>query len=190
MARKTDGKSCDPQHFEAEVPSHSWDLDRLSAVARIEHAAILDEERSTTARYWRLGQVLHLARKQFAHGQWLRYLQELGIEKTRAVKAMRIFETFSTETQTTELTVAEAYDKRRRRPRAPSQQINVGERIQEDDKPCAAPAPSWSRFAASIVADIERLWDETRRDGDGLSGSKTCRRGVAATRNTTLRATR
>jgi hypothetical protein len=161
MPSDSDGESCDPQHLMEDVPSHTWDLDRLSAVARTEHAAILVEEESTTARYWRLGQVLHLARKQFAHGQWLRYLQELGIETTRAVKAMRIFESFSTEVQTKELTVAEAYDKRRRRPRTTSQRRTAGECVQENNTPNAASAPSWSRFAASIVAEVERRWDET-----------------------------
>jgi SOS response regulatory protein OraA/RecX len=136
---------------------------RLSAVARTEHAAILATEKSTTAGYSRLGQVLHLARKQFAHGQWLRYLHELEIEKTRAVKAMRIFESFSTEVQTKELTVAEAYDQRLRRPRPRPQRRNPdAERgTQEVDTPTAVVSSSWPRFAAAIVDEVERRWDET-----------------------------
>lgn len=156
-------ESCDPHQIAAEAPSHTWALDRLSAVARTEHAAILAAEKSTTAGYWRLGQVLHLARKQFAHGQWLRYLQELEIEKTRAVKAMRIFESFSTEAQTKELTVAAAYDQRRRRPRAAAQRRNADaeEGAQSVDTPTAVVSSSWPRFAAVIVDEVERRWDET-----------------------------
>lgn len=156
-------ESCDPQQFLAENPSHTWALDRLSAVARTEHAAILAAEKSTTARYWRLGQVLHLARKQFAHGQWLRYLQELEIEKTRAVKAMRIFESFSTEAQAQKLTVAAAYDQRRRRRRATPQRLNADaeEGAREIGTPTAVLSTSWPRFAAAIVDEVERLCDDT-----------------------------
>lgn len=181
-----DEESCDPQQFAAEAPSHTWPLDRLSAVARTEHAAILAAEKSTTAGYWRLGQVLHLARKQFAHGQWSRYLQELEIEKTRAVKAMRIFESFSTEAQTKKLTVAAAYYQRRRRPRATPQRRNADaeDGTQEVDTPTAVISSSWSQFAAAIVDQVERRWDETEfldaaETAAALAGVK---RAVAALR--------
>jgi len=160
MTEPADGaESCDPQLLAAAAPSHTWTLDQLTAVARAEHAALLAEERSTTARYWRLGQVLRLARKQFAHGQWTRYLQELCIEKTRAVKALRIFESFTTEAQTVPLTVAEAYAKRRRRPRTARKHV-AATQAPQPSAPAAGSLRSWSEFAATIVNEVERRFDE------------------------------
>lgn len=155
-----DAKSCDPQLLDIEAPSHAWPLKRLTAAVQEAHAAILAEERSTTSRYWQLGQLLHLARQQFAHGHWNCYLKELGIEKTRAVKAMRIFETFATAAQTQGLTVAEAYAKRKRRPRAAkSQRAHVTEAHEPSTLP-GETKRTWSQFAAAIVAEVDCQQDE------------------------------
>jgi len=160
MAEPTGGaESCDPQLLDAAAPSHTWTLEQLTAAASEEHAALLAEERSTTARYWRLGQVLRLARKQFAHGQWTRYLKELGIEKTRAVKALRIFESFTTEAQTAPLTVAGAYAKRRRRTRTARKHV-AAEQAQQPSAPAAGSLRTWPEFAATIVGEVERRLDE------------------------------
>lgn len=160
MTPPADGtESCDPQLLDAAAPSHTWTLDQLTAVAREEHAALLAEERSATARYWRLGQVLRLARKQFGHGQWTRYLKELGIDKTRAVKALRIFESFATEAQTAPLTVAEAYAKRRRRPHSARKQVTA-EQAPLPSAPAAGSLRTWPEFAATIVGEVERRLDE------------------------------
>ncbi len=157
--RPSDDEKCDSHHLDAAAPSHGWTLDQLTAAAREEWAAILTAEKTTTARYWRLGQVLHLARKQFAHGQWIGYLKELGIEKTRALKAMRIFETFSTAAQTAGLTVAEAYARRERRPRAARKQDQPPDDAQVENL-TPRPRPSWSQFVTALIAEADRLADE------------------------------
>lgn len=151
-------KSCGTQLLPSEAPAHDWSLDRLSSAAASEYAAICAGERRHTAGYWRLGQLLSLARKQFHHGQWAAYLKHLAIDKSRAAKAMRIFETFATAEQTGQLTVAEAYEQRQRRPRAAKQTTKR--------KPASTPlaqreaARSWPEFAAVILAEVERQRDE------------------------------
>lgn len=152
-------KSCEPQLFPHDEPSHAWDLDRLSAAAVAEYQELLADERAVTTRYWRLGRLLCLARKNFQRGQWGPYLQELGLEKTRAFKAMRIYETFATAAETVGLTVAEAYDRRQRRPRKP-----------KADRPAATPemeansgrssVPSWTQFAESITTAVARQLED------------------------------
>lgn len=83
-------QSCDPQLIEVEIPSRAWGLDRLSAAAVEVYQRLLSDERFLTPHYWRLGRLLTLARKEFHRGQWGAYLNELGIDKTRAAKSMRI----------------------------------------------------------------------------------------------------
>lgn len=152
-------KSCDPQLIDADAPSRGWGLDRLSAAAVDAYRKLLGDERFLTQRYWRLGQLLCLARKEFHRGQWEPYLNQLEIDKTRATKAMRIYETFATEQATTELTVAEAYDRRQRRPRTlrPTAQAAIADTEAEAPHPMAA---NWPQFANSITAAVEQRLEE------------------------------
>jgi len=57
---------------------------------------IVDGEKQLAPTYWRLGQALSLARKQFHYCQWDKYLKSLEFERTRAARARAIFNTFST----------------------------------------------------------------------------------------------
>lgn len=155
MAQVSETESCGPQLFEAEIPSRAWGLDRLSAAAVEAYQRLLKDERFMTPHYWRLGRLLSLARKEFQRGQWGAYLHELGIDKTRAAKAMRIYETFATEQATSELTVAEAYDRRRRRPRAVRPK-SPAPATEAESSPHERPALGWSQFAQTIAGAVER----------------------------------
>jgi hypothetical protein len=107
-------KSCDPQPFSGDQPSHAWELEKLSRYAQKQHQIIIAGEKQITPAYWRLGQALQIARKQFCRGQWGLYLADLCIDKSRASKARAIFATFSTEQKVANLPVDEAYGRRKR----------------------------------------------------------------------------
>ncbi|MEK6234594.1 MAG: hypothetical protein N2C14_07765, partial [Planctomycetales bacterium] len=77
------GKSCDPQLLH-EQPNEAWGVERLGEFAQARHREIEADEQSLAQAYWRLGLALNLARRQFSHGQWAKFLDELRIEKTRA----------------------------------------------------------------------------------------------------------
>jgi len=114
--------AADPQRLRdsqlfASHPDPTWGVDCLGEYARQQDQAIVNGEQALTAYYWRLGLALELARKQFSHSQWGRYLSSLGIDKTRASRARAIQRTFEAEEQVAELSVKEAYSRRKRQPR-------------------------------------------------------------------------
>ena len=91
-----------------------------SATLRVLDSAITKDELLLTPRYWQLGQVLELARRQFTHRQWGTFLASLAIDPTRASKARAIHGTFGSVEEVADLSVKEAYQRRqRKRPRAP-----------------------------------------------------------------------
>lgn len=108
-------ESCGSQLLVDEQPSHDWDVDKLGEFAKKQHRLIVDGEQELVPAYWRLGQALSLARKQFARGQWGKYLDELGIHKTRASKARAIFRAFRSLNDVEGQSVEEAYACRSRR---------------------------------------------------------------------------
>lgn len=108
-------KGCGPQLLGNEQPSHGWGLDRLGEFAREQHQKIVDGEKDLVQAYWRLGQVLSLARKQFGHGHWGKFLAELDIHKTRASKARAIFHSFQSLEDVAGQSVEEAYECRKSR---------------------------------------------------------------------------
>jgi len=110
-----DDKSCDPQLLFNGEPSNEWGLDELGIYAQLQDRQITDGEKLLTPSYWRLGHALTLAKKAFNHGQWSKYLEELGIDKTRASRARAIYRTFDEEADVAGLTVAEAYARRRKK---------------------------------------------------------------------------
>jgi hypothetical protein len=111
-----DQKSCGtPQPLPASEPNNDWLPEQLSIYARTQYQQIIDAETHLTRPYWRLGHALSLAKKTFGHGQWVRYLKELGIDKTRASKAQAIYRTFAKEDDVASLTVEEAYARRQRK---------------------------------------------------------------------------
>ena len=75
------------------------------------------QERHLSVAYWRLGRALLLARKHFGHGQWERYLKSLGIEKTRAFRAMAIAKGYDTEQMVAALNIEQAFQQRPRKAR-------------------------------------------------------------------------
>lgn len=112
-------------------PSAAWSIDELGAAAAAEMAVLVNGEQSVTARYWRLGRLLSLARKPLTHGQWGRFLKQWKIDKTRSAKAMRIFKRFATAEATTGITVAEACERskkptRRRKAWSKSEKASAG----------------------------------------------------------------
>jgi hypothetical protein len=125
MNDRSEKKSCDPQLLDEaplndSAPQQDWGLDQLSNYARAQNAAITRCEHSLTARYWHLGLALNLARRHFSRGQWGKFLQELGVDKTRASKACAIHRTFKQQESVEGLSVQEAYQRRERKPRKSS----------------------------------------------------------------------
>lgn len=122
-------KRCESQpSASAASPGHDWELNRLSDYARRQFAEIRRREGTLAPYYWRLGNALSLARKNFAHGQWEAYLAELEIDKSRASKAMAIYGTFATAEAVAKLTVDEAYEARRSAHAAKSAEEAAAER--------------------------------------------------------------
>ena len=69
-----------------------------------------------------LGQVLVVARRQYQHGQWVKFLTMRGIDKTRASRAMAIFRTFSQVADLDTMTVKQACASRKVRAKKTSRQ--------------------------------------------------------------------
>jgi len=117
-----DQRSCGlPQLLSTHTPTVEWLPEELKIYAQAQYRQIVDGEALLSRPYWRLGHALTLAKRSFHHGQWARYLADLGIDKTRASKARAIYRTFSREEDVAQLTVQEAYARRRQKePSAPA----------------------------------------------------------------------
>ncbi|MBI1247738.1 hypothetical protein GC197_07790 [bacterium] len=100
-----------------DQPNEAWDVERLGAFAQARHQEIDTDEQSLARAYWQLGLALNLARRQFSQGQWAKFLNEQGIDKTRASKARAIQRSFDTENSVEGLSIQEAYRKRKRKSR-------------------------------------------------------------------------
>jgi hypothetical protein len=131
MANDTAGDGFAPKHFAAGEPDHSWGLKQLGDYARRQHNAIVQGETSLAASYWRLGQVLELARKQLGRGHWSRFLKSLGVHKARASKARAIYRSFPNPETLTGVAVEEAYDQRQPR-HVPSRRKDHPEDLSSD----------------------------------------------------------
>ncbi len=69
-----------------------------------------------TGLYWDLGAALLKLRELYGkHGEWERKLARMGIERTRATKAMRIKQTFTRRTDCEQMSVERAYAMRKRK---------------------------------------------------------------------------
>ena len=125
-------KSCGPQlDEENSEPNSDWPLSDLTDFARNENQAIQQNGELLAGSYWRLGHALTLARRHFARGQWGKYLEELGIDKTRSSKAMAIYRTFPCIDKLRGHSVESAYNERVRKKRA----NRVRDSESEDDSP-------------------------------------------------------
>ena len=122
-------KSCDSQLLPEGDPTSEWGLDHLGVYAQLQYRQIMDGEKSLTVTYRRLGCALVHTKKIFKHGCWGQHLKLLGIDRTRASKAMAIYRTFPKEEDVVGLRVDEAYDRRERR--------KTGKQTQEPGKNAA-----------------------------------------------------
>ena len=107
-------KCCTTQHLDAEEPSSEWDVDRLGSLAAKLNKSASEQETCLAIIYWQLGQTLSLARCNFNHGQWNKFLSERDIEKSRASRAVAIFRHFPQKEDVNHLTVKHAYAARKR----------------------------------------------------------------------------
>src|ERR1700686_5332576 len=92
-----DDKSFVPQLLLAGEPSSEWGPDELGRYAQAQNQQINDSEKLLSPVYWRMGKTLTLAKKHFDHGQWTKFLESWGIDRTRAAKARAIFGAFGSE---------------------------------------------------------------------------------------------
>lgn len=166
VAMELDVKFLEPQHLDVAALSPTSSTDELGAAAAAELAAITSDERSVTARYWLMGQILTWARKPLTHGQWGQFLKQWNIDKTRAAKAMRIFQGFPTAAATADLTVAEAYA-RSAKPSSGSatpQKLKKAKKAQPAAAAEATSVPdtiqSWTKFADAMTIVVERQLEE------------------------------
>jgi hypothetical protein len=139
-----------------EPLSHGTSLVELTALAAKARDAIAECEKTATPHYWRLGQILMLARKHVARGSWADFLAMLRIEKTRASKARAIFRAFGTAEQTADLSVADAYEQRVRSPHGQQRRQSVPEARSE----VPTPAVTLPRWIFTVAQDAVRLRDE------------------------------
>lgn len=148
-------KDCGPQPFPGAKLSHATPLEQLGVLAQEVHAELIAGERAATPGYWRLGQILSLAKKQVERGRWADYLASLKIEKTRASKSRAIFRTYSSPKQLEGLSVSEAYEQRVRTARKEKTTPDVLRR--SDPVPFKAALPRW---IYTLIDDAQRLRDE------------------------------
>jgi hypothetical protein len=171
----TPEKSFVAKLFSPEEPDHSWGVEELGAYAKAQHEAIVHGEQSLTHLYWRLGNALELARRQFDRGQWGKYLESLGLNKTRVSKARAIFRRFGTPEAIGDLGVEEAYAERQRRQvHARSRPKSPGADERESEQSDVSPvkeetADDLEAFLNQISAradqllDVAAFADQTRR---------------------------
>jgi hypothetical protein len=139
------------------TPDASWAFDQLGQYAQSVDRAITEGERSLTPADWNLGLALELARRQFSYRQWGRFLAGLNVDPTRASKARAIHRTFQSADAVAELSVKEAYQrrKRRRRPRPRLPQMKHPVACAPDRPPAARGlATSLAQFFADIRSNL------------------------------------
>jgi hypothetical protein len=150
-------KCCGSQHFPKGEPSHAWSPQELGQYAQSQERQIVDGEKKLAPLYWQLGQALCLARKQFTHGQWCQFLQELAIDQTRASKAMAIFRGFATIALVEPLTVEGAYSQRPRTKRGPATNRRRAGRRSSATIPLTTALTQVARLADDHLQDNSRL---------------------------------
>ena len=132
---KTDAaepNSCGSQPLSSGTPTREWGVDELGSYAQLQNRQIVEGEKLLTPSYWRLGQALTFAKKSLNHGQWGRYLKELGIDKSRASKARAIYGAFANLEDVAELTVEGAYSQRPRKKQTPVSDSKNGNITEQD----------------------------------------------------------
>lgn len=167
VAKKPNVKSLEPQHLVVAALSPTSSTDELGSAAAAELAAIRANEHSVTARYWQLGQLLTWARKPLTHGQWGQFLKQWNIDKTRAAKAMRIFQAFPTASATADLTVGEAYARSAKASSGSTMPQKMKKKANKSQPTGAAERTllpdtiqSWTKFADAMTIVVERQLEE------------------------------
>ena len=147
-------ESCGPQLMPKGDPTIEWGVQELGVYAQVQHRQIVGGETSLSAAYWRLGLALNLARKQFGRKQWQPYLDDLGIDKTRASKARAIQRTFDEVGQVADLSVEDAYAHRERKPHGKTKKSAAsGRKMPRQTKAIRT-------FAAAVCKKAQSLVDE------------------------------
>ena len=149
----TEEKSFAPKLFPDGEPTNEWGVDELGAYARLQERHIVEGEKSLTAAYWKLGRALDLVLKILPRGHRGRYLEELGVHKTRAARARAISRTFAEEKEVFGLSVEEAYDQRQRR-QSKSQPTDSPASTQRDKEVAAL-----RKFAGTVARQAESVID-------------------------------
>ena len=120
----SDERSFDPQLLPEGEPNSEWGIEQLGVYAQLQHRTIIAGEKSLTSTYWRLGQALDLALKNLPRGHRGKYLERLGIDKTRASKSRAIARTFEKEEEVRDLSVEDVYAQRRKKKQQQESQQN------------------------------------------------------------------
>jgi hypothetical protein len=164
MKTNAEAKSGSVPHLE-NLPCHVWDLQRLEDYTRTQYQAIETNERSIARSYWRLGIALNLIRKSFPHDQWEAGLQKLGIDKSRAARARRIYGRYATEELLEGVTVTEALRQSRSTPGTP-----IG-------RTASRQAPPAHRHKTNYRQVMKRISREIREIGAAVDTIPASRRG-------------
>ena len=142
-------EGCNTQHVPDGEPTTQWTFEELIAHAQLQHASIAEAEKPLSALYWRLGKALEMARGKYKHGRWGKFLESLGIEKTRASRARAIFSTFPDETDVADMSVDRAC-KQGSRKKHPTERDDAASR--------SGPATIRS-FLKPLVIELDDLYD-------------------------------
>ena len=145
-----DDKSFGLQPLPNGEPSNEWTPDQLGWYAQAQHQQIVDGEKLLTPAYWRLGKALNFAKKNFGHGQWTKFLESWGIDKTRAARARAIYGAFDNDEAVLGISVEQAYKQRKRR--------QVTAPGAKRSRSCEE--RTLSRFAMNVSRQAESLIDE------------------------------
>jgi len=108
------GEKMRDEPFEAGDIS-SLDLPTVERLADDRNQRINEAGVFITGLYWDLGAALRRMKELCRHGDWEKKLSRMGIERTRATKAMAIKETFTQRNDCEQLPVEKAYAMRKRK---------------------------------------------------------------------------
>lgn len=95
-----------------DAPQIAWSLEKLTALAKREHARLNKRQVRVTPRYWRMGRALNLIRRKmkFPRGTWQPWLAAHEITKLNAFRARRLAKFFSSAKQLRRLSLDDALE--------------------------------------------------------------------------------
>lgn len=92
-------------------PDSSWSLEQLKPRITQENNSVESYRRKTAIHTYRLGRLLTLAKSQIPHGEWAKFLEEMGISIATDNRARTLFDLIDSEDELKGLTITEAYEK-------------------------------------------------------------------------------